>query len=197
MIDGTHVAGSAAGSVFGVAKKASINMIKCMADDGSGSTADIISGINLAANNAVSSGRPSVVSMSLGGPANQAVDDAVSNAVKLGVPFIVAAGNEAADASTSSPARLGGPNGNPGIVTVGATTITDQMASFSNFGVNVDILAPGQDILSCGIDGDDAVKNDSGTSMSTYVICLIPHQTYPSTIHANILTKKTHENTPM
>lgn len=142
-------------------------MIKCMADDGSGTTSDIISGINLAATTATSSGRPSVVSMSLGGSANQAIDDAVTNAVNMGIPFIVAAGNESVDASTNSPARLGGPNGNPGVITVGATTITDQFASFSNFGANIDILAPGQDILSCGVASDDAVDSKSGTSMST------------------------------
>jgi cerevisin len=167
--DGTHVSGTAAGSVFGVAKNASIIAIKCMDDSGAGATADIISAINLAGTTASSTGRPSVISMSLGGAANQAIDDAVTNSVNLGIPFVVAAGNGAADASTSSPARLGGPAGNPGVITVGATTITDTFASFSNFGSNVDVLAPGQDVLSCGITSDDAVQNLSGTSMSTYV----------------------------
>lgn len=164
---GSHVSGTAIGSVFGVAKSATVQMIKCMADDGSGFTSDIVSAINLAANTAATSGRPSVVSMSLGGPANDAIDDAVINAVNLQIPFVVAAGNNGADASTSSPARLGGSAGNPGVITVGATTIDDTFATFSNTGSNVDVLAPGQDILSCGITDDAAVKNLSGTSMST------------------------------
>lgn len=105
--------------------------------------------------------------MSIAGPANQAIDDAVSNSVSLGVPFVVAAGNESHDASADSPARLGGPNGNSGVITVGATVIDDSLATFSNTGPNVDILAPGQDVLSVGVDSDTAVKNLSGTSMST------------------------------
>ncbi|KAG8798347.1 subtilisin-like serine protease, partial [Serendipita sp. 399] len=165
---GTHVSGIAIGSVFGIAKSATINMIKCMDDAGAGFTSDIVSAINLAATTAASSSRPAIVSMSLGGPANQVIDDAVLNAVNnLNIPFVVAAGNEGLDASTSSPARLGGAGGNPGVITVGATTIDDTFATFSNTGVNVDLLAPGQDVLSCGVDNDAALKNLSGTSMAT------------------------------
>jgi len=164
---GSHVSGTAIGSVFGMAKSATIQMIKCMDDSGSGTTADIVSAINLAATTAGSTGRPSVVSMSIAGPANQAIDDAVSNSVSLGVPFVVAAGNESRDADEDSPARLGGPNGNSGVITVGATVIDDTLATFSNTGSNVDILAPGQDVLSVGVASDTAVQNLSGTSMST------------------------------
>lgn len=167
MSDGTHVSGTAAGSVFGVAKSANIIGIKCMDDGGAGATSDIVSAINLAANTAASTGRPSIISMSIGGAANQAIDDAVVNAVNLSIPFVVAAGNSGADASTTSPARLGGAGGNAGVITVGASTITDTFPSFSNFGPNVDLLAPGQDVLSCGIASDSAVQNKSGTSMST------------------------------
>ena len=76
-LDGTHVAGTIGGSVFGVAKNSALFCIKTMTNDGSGATSDIISGINLAAQAAFQSGKPSVVSMSLGGPVNQALDDAV------------------------------------------------------------------------------------------------------------------------
>lgn len=48
-----------------------------MADDGSGATSDIISGINLARDLATTSGKPSVISMSLGGPINNSLDQAV------------------------------------------------------------------------------------------------------------------------
>jgi cerevisin len=172
LIDGTHVSGTIAGGAFGVAKNANIKMLKCMDDSGAGTTSNIVSAINSAASAAISTGRSSIISMSIGGAANQVIDDAVVNSVNLNIPFIVAAGNEGVDASNTSPARLGGPFGNPGVVTVGATTIADQMASFSNFGNNVDILAPGQDILSDGSDSDSAVKNLSGTSMATYVYIL-------------------------
>lgn len=169
LVDGSHVSATAVGSVFGVAKSATLQMIKCTDDQGAATTADIISAINLAATNAQSIGRPSVISMSITGAANQAIDDAVTNAVNVGVPVIVAAGNEGRDASTDSPARLGGPGGNPGVITVGASTIDDEVASFSNFGPTVDIFAPGADVMSVGVETDTAVNRLSGTSMATYV----------------------------
>jgi cerevisin len=158
---GTHVAGTVGGSVFGVAKKATINCIKVMADDGSGATSDIISGINLAATEIASSNSPAVISMSLGGPISNAIDTAVAQVLAQGIPFVVAAGNESQDANNVSPARV------PDAITVGATTIDDDFASFSNFGDAVVILAPGQEILSAGIQSDDDVAALDGTSMAT------------------------------
>lgn len=104
-------------------------MIKVVADDGSAATSDIISGINLATQRAAANPtRPAVVNMSLGGPVSQTLDAAVSAAVAQGLPFCIAAGNETQDANNSSPARL------PEVITVGATDINDNIASFSNFG---------------------------------------------------------------
>jgi len=158
---GTHVAGTCVGGILGVAKKANVFAVKVMGDDGSGATSDIISGISFAAQAALKSGRPSVINMSIGGPINQALDATAANAVQAGVHVVVAAGNEAQDANNSSPAR------SPTVITVGAININDQLASFSNIGSRVDILAPGQDILSAGFEADDAVKNLSGTSMAS------------------------------
>jgi len=75
--DGTHVAGTIGGSVFGVAKNANLHCIKVMNDNGTGATSAIISGINAAAIQALTSGRPAVISMSLGGPPNNSIDNAV------------------------------------------------------------------------------------------------------------------------
>jgi cerevisin len=158
---GTHVAGTCVGGILGVAKKANVIAVKVMGDDGSGATSDIISGISFATQAAQKSGRPSVINMSIGGPTNQALDAAAANAVATGIHVVVAAGNETQDANNSSPAR------SPAVITVGAVNINDQLASFSNFGSPVDILAPGQDILSAGFEADDAVKNLSGTSMAS------------------------------
>ena len=77
LLDGTHVAGTIGGRVFGVAKNATLHCIKVMNDDGTGATSTIISGINAAAAEAVANGRPSVISMSLGGPPNISIDNAV------------------------------------------------------------------------------------------------------------------------
>ena len=109
---------------------------------------------------AATSGKPSVISMSLGGGASRALDNAVTAATSAGVHVVVAAGNESADANTSSPARA------PAVITVGASTITDTIASFSNFGTGVDIFAPGQQIISTFIGSTTARQILSGTSMA-------------------------------
>lgn len=159
---GTHVAGTAAGKTVGVAKQANIFMIKVVADDGSAATSDIISGINAALTRAAANpNTPAVVNMSLGGPVSAALDSAVSAATAQGLPFCIAAGNDAVNARTSSPARLSQ------AITVGATDIDDNIASFSNFGSVVDVFAPGDTIISASFQGDDQGAVLSGTSMAT------------------------------
>jgi hypothetical protein len=85
--------------------------------------------------------------MSLGGSRSTAVNSAAANAVRAGVFMAVAAGNEAQDASNSSPAS------EPTVYTVGATDSTDRVATFSNYGTVVDIHAPGVAILSTWLNG--------------------------------------------
>lgn len=157
---GTHCAGTIASKDFGVAKAANVIAVKVLGADGSGATSDIVSGIQFAMQSAAQSGKPSVISMSLGGGVSPALDRAVTAATAAGVHVVVAAGNESADANTSSPARA------PAVITVGASTITDTIASFSNFGAGVDIFAPGQQIISTFIGSTTARQILSGTSMA-------------------------------
>ncbi|KAF8638439.1 hypothetical protein AX16_010506, partial [Volvariella volvacea WC 439] len=158
---GTHCAGTAAGTTYGVAKKANIIAVKVMSDAGSGFTSDIICGINWVVEQAKESGHSSIISMSLGGGVSTALDDAVEGAVQNGIHVVVAAGNSNVDAVNTSPARA------PNAVTVGASDITETRASFSNYGSVVDIFAPGVNITSAWI-GTTAAKNTiSGTSMAT------------------------------
>ncbi|KAF5385321.1 hypothetical protein D9615_001506 [Tricholomella constricta] len=157
---GTHCAGTAAGSQFGVAKAASIIAVKVLSDAGSGSTSDIVSGMNWVLTSARASGRPSIVSMSLGGGASTALDNAVATLTNAGIHVVVAAGNSNVDAGSTSPARA------PSAVTVGASTIADARASFSNYGSVVDIFAPGQNVISSWIGSTTATNNISGTSMA-------------------------------
>jgi len=157
---GTHCAGTIASKDFGVAKAANVIAVKVLSADGSGATSDIVSGIQFAMASAAASGKPSVISMSLGGGQSRALDNAATAATAAGVHVVVAAGNESADADTSSPARA------PAVITVGATTINDAMASFSNFGTGVDIFAPGQQIISTFIGSTTARQILSGTSMA-------------------------------
>jgi len=86
---------------------------------------------------AKSSGRPSVASISLAGDWMPPVNDAAANLVSSGVTTVVAAGNGNTDASLTSPACT------PSVITVAASTITEERAWFSNFGAFVDVWAPG------------------------------------------------------
>ncbi|KAJ3531108.1 hypothetical protein NMY22_g8288 [Coprinellus aureogranulatus] len=158
---GTHCAGTAIGGRYGVAKKANVYAVKVLSDSGSGSTADVVSGLNWAVSAARARGKPAVFSMSLGGSPNTALDTATKNAVAAGFHVVVAAGNSNVDAINSSPARV------PEAVTVGASNILDQRASFSNYGTLVDVFAPGQNVISAWKDSDSATASLSGTSMAT------------------------------
>ncbi|KAF9522375.1 serine protease [Crepidotus variabilis] len=158
---GTHVSGTAAGSQYGVAKAASLIAVKVLDDGGSGSIEGVVSGLDYVRTQAPLTGRPSIVSMSLGGSANDALDDAVAALTAVGVHVAVAAGNSADDAQWYSPARA------PSAVTVAASDITDAVAWFSNYGALVDIWAPGVDVISSYIGGPNETTSLSGTSMST------------------------------
>ncbi|WP_112263281.1 S8 family peptidase [Lentzea terrae] len=155
---GTHVAGTIAGSQYGVAKNARIVGVRVLNNSGSGTLAGVVAGIDWVARNAV---KPAVANLSLGGGANSSIDDAVRRAIAAGVTFAVAAGNSNANASGFSPARVGE------AITVGATERTDARASYSNFGSILDIFAPGSSITSAWHTGDSATNTISGTSMAT------------------------------
>lgn len=158
---GTHTAGTAVGTTYGVATSANIIAVKVLSDSGSGSNSDVIAGINYAYNQYRSSGRPSVATMSLGGGANTAVDSAVSTAISGGLHFSIAAGNSNVDAATTSPARVAAAN------TIGAVDSSNRKASFSNYGSVLDVWAPGVNILSAWIGGTTRTNTISGTSMAT------------------------------
>ncbi|MEU3406654.1 S8 family peptidase [Streptomyces sp. NPDC006670] len=155
---GTHVAGTVAGNSYGVAKKAKIVGVRVLDNNGSGTTAQVVAGIDWVTRNAV---KPAVANMSLGGGADSALDTAVRNSIASGITYGVAAGNESTDASTKSPARVAE------AITVGATTNTDAKASYSNYGSVLDVFAPGSSITSSWGTGDTATNTISGTSMAT------------------------------
>ncbi|KAJ3120845.1 hypothetical protein HK098_004210 [Nowakowskiella sp. JEL0407] len=165
---GTHVAGIIASRDFGVAKKTTIIPVRVLDANGSGDTESFLKGLEFVNSAALSSSLPSVVNMSLDGPADRAVDQAVETVLNSGFIVVTAAGNFNQDACERSPARVSN------AIAVGATDPrTDQMADFSNFGSCVAINAPGVGILSTfigkktGGDGDDFdTKTLDGTSMS-------------------------------
>ncbi|MET9373724.1 S8 family serine peptidase [Streptomyces sp. NPDC002992] len=155
---GTHVAGTIAGEAHGVAKKAKIVGVRVLDDSGSGTTEQVVAGIDWVTKNHQG---PSVANMSLGGGADPALDEAVKKAIAAGVTFGVAAGNESSDAGQGSPSRV------QEAITVASSTEDDQQSSFSNFGSVVDLYAPGSEITSAWNDSDTGTKTISGTSMAT------------------------------
>jgi len=158
---GTHVASSAAGTKYGVAKLATIVPVRVLDCDGAGSTSDVISGLNWIAGRIPSTNSQAVVNMSLGGAFDSVLNTAVRTIVNLGVPVVVAAGNDGRDACYASPAS------EPLAITVGASTEAEEKAGYSNYGSCIDVFAPGSSITAAGIENDSSVSVKSGTSMAS------------------------------
>jgi len=160
---GTHVAGTIAAKnntigVIGVAYNATVVPVKVLNKRGSGTYSGIIAGIDYVA---ATADPGDVANMSLGGPFDQTLNDAVLGLAEAGVLVALAAGNESQDAELVSPASTNHAN----IYTVSAFQTGDIWAYFSNFGSPVDVAAPGVSILSTYMGGGYATL--SGTSMAS------------------------------
>jgi subtilisin family serine protease len=156
---GTHVAGTTAGTTYGIAKSATLIPVRVLDCLGSGLISGVIAGLDWIVGHHTA-GTPAVANMSLGGGASAALDAAVQNVINDGVVMAVAAGNSNANACNSSPARAAN------AITVGSTTTTDARSSFSNTGTCLDIFAPGSAITSSWIGSSTATNTISGTSMA-------------------------------
>jgi aqualysin 1 len=155
---GTHVSGTVGGKTYGVAKKVSLVAVRVLDCSGSGTWEGVIAGVDWVTAN--HSG-PSVANMSIQGGKTQSVNDAITNSINSGVVYAVAAANYSDDACLYSPAST------PLAITVGATTISDARAGFSNYGACLDLFAPGDSITSDWYTSDTATNTISGTSMAT------------------------------
>ncbi len=185
---GTHVAGTVGAldntiGVVGVAPGARVWPVRVLNNRGSGTTATVICGIDFVTANA---GQIEVANMSLSGPGaddgncgrtnGDAEHLAICNSVAAGVTYAVAAGNLASDAAARVPAAY------DEVITVSALAdfdglpggggeptcrfdIDDTFADFSNFGEDIDLIAPGVCILSTYKGG--GLNTISGTSMAT------------------------------
>ncbi|WP_117238044.1 S8 family serine peptidase [Thermus sediminis] len=176
---GTHVAGTAAAvanglGVLGVAPQAELWAVKVLSGSGSGSISGIVQGINwvIAHNNG---GKPKIINMSLGGSGTDDQDglycpiarstDAFHNAIQkavcdYGITVVVAAGNEGIDARNVVPAAY------DEVITVSATNSQNDWPSWSNYGPDVDLAAPGVSILSTWHTSTSSYNTISGTSMA-------------------------------
>lgn len=202
---GTHCAGTIGSKTYGVAKNANLIAVKVLKSNGSGSMSDVIKGVEFAAkshiqkmaeakNSKDSTFKGSTANMSLGGGKSPSLDMVVNAAVRAGIHFAVAAGNENQNACNTSPASA------ELAVCVGASTLSDDRAYFSNWGECVDIFAPGLNILSTYIGSNDATATLSGTSMAsphvagllTYFLSLQPEKSsqFESMVTPEQLKKK-------
>lgn len=156
---GTHVASTVAGKTVGVAPEANVIGVKVLNNRGSGSTINVIKGIEWIVNNYKKTKKCSVINMSLGGGKSSLLNNAVEQAYRQGIVVVVSAGNENNDASRYSPASA------KNAITVGSCNEDDERSYFSNYGEDVDIFAPGSDIVGAKMDSKKYIKK-SGTSMS-------------------------------
>ncbi|KAI0169382.1 alkaline proteinase [Hypoxylon sp. FL1284] len=158
---GTHVAGTIAGSTYGVAKQTTIQSVKVF-EDGGATNAIVIDAINWAANDIVSKNRQTkaAIHMSLSSAYSSIMNTAVQNAHDSGILVVVSAGNSNQDAGSFSPAS------SPDAITVGSVDQNWNRASDSDFGGAVDLFAPGVYVLSSWIGNDTAAGYLSGTSMA-------------------------------
>jgi len=155
---GTHCAGSAAGTTFGVASEATVRSVKTLSDQGSGARSWQIAAIDWITTNGV---KPSIISMSLGGRGQDpSYTAAIGAATEAGITVVVASGNSNSDACNFSPAFA------EKAITVGSTTSTNVRSSFSNYGRCQNIYAPGSAIVSADARSDTGSRSLSGTSMA-------------------------------
>ncbi|MBI3943064.1 MAG: S8 family serine peptidase [Chloroflexi bacterium] len=157
---GTHVSGITAAAtnnglgIAGVGYNVRVMPLKALSASGSGSHADIANAIIYGADHGVK-----VINMSLGGSSTSAtLQDAVNYAYNKGVTIVAAAGND----NSSAPSY---PGAYPNVIAVASTDSSDLKSSFSNYGSNISVAAPGSGILSTVVGG--SYQAWSGTSMAS------------------------------
>ena len=156
---GTHVAATAGGRAYGVAKDVTIVPLRVFGCNGNGRVSDTIRAFDWVV--AHKPAGPAVVNYSGGSDLYAPSNAALERVVAAGIPVVVAAGNGGADACQSSPGS------SPAAIDVGAVDDTDTRAPFSDYGSCVDLFAPGVDVQSAGIEDDRDYRFKDGTSMAS------------------------------
>lgn len=151
---GTHVAGIIVDCTYNF-NDIKIMPIRVLDEDGHGWMSDLVSGILYSADNGAS-----VINLSLCGPHSEYIDSSIKNIIKKGSIVVCAAGNENINIDTNEvcPAHI------KNAITVGAINDDLIVTYYSNYGKSLDVVAPGDRINSCSLDGKYIIN--SGTSMA-------------------------------
>lgn len=143
---GTHVASTIAEStnngvgVAGLAFNVALMPVKVLDADGNGTNFGVAEGIDYATNYSEGGQRVKVINMSLGSDSpSQTVSAAVGRAHAAGITVVASAGND----NVATPHY---PSSIPTVISVGAVDARKQRARYSNFGPDVDVVAPGGDV---------------------------------------------------
>lgn len=158
---GTHVVGTicANGKLKGVAPNAEVYVIKVLDKDGNGQVTGLVNAINYAVSLGVD-----IISMSLGCIMSiSTLRSAINRAIERDIVVICASGNEG-DGNAET-IEIAYPAGYNNVISVGAINNKKMSADFSNSNNELDLVAPGVDILSTCNKGDYIMM--TGTSMAT------------------------------
>ncbi|KAI9595261.1 peptidase S8/S53 domain-containing protein [Syncephalis fuscata] len=163
---GTFVAGVIGGSHYGVAKNATLISVKILNKRGIGTSSDVIAGLAwILEQHLASKEKMSIINLSLGADFNRSINRAVEQIIQRGIAVVVAAGNGDENRVPQDACNFS-PSSSPQVITVGATSKTDTVASFSNYGKCVTIFAPGVSITSLSSTDPAGVVTMSGTSFA-------------------------------
>jgi subtilisin family serine protease len=156
------VSGLVGGWFFGVAKRTTIQMVKCLDCSGSGTVGTVVAALlaidaHASVHNA---NKMFIINLSLNGPPSTSIASTLQDLLNAyHVMIVVAAGNSNDNACNY------GPSGVSGVVALAASDMNDQRASFSNFGSCVSFYAPGVGVTSAWPGAQYAIL--SGTSMAS------------------------------
>ncbi|KAK4694824.1 hypothetical protein P7C71_g2817, partial [Lecanoromycetidae sp. Uapishka_2] len=175
---GTHIAGTIAGRMYGVAKKSNVIAVKVLEDKLNATTSSFVKGLNWAvadhqqkavattAGGASTTANASVIYLGfdVAGISEAAVDElkvAIDAAISTGIQVVVPAGDDSQDTGICKT-----PLAQSGAIIVGASSLGDSRADFSNYGSCITLFAPGMNTLSLSSSSPSALMTLSGTAMA-------------------------------
>ena len=161
---GTHVASLCGGKTFGVAKNANIYSVRVLDCNNAAPWSVVIDGLDYVSGVVKERGRPAIVSMSLSGAFYRAVNDVVERLVSEGITVVTVAGNGKEDSCSRSPGS------SDSVITVAGSNSVDGLYLSTNYGLCVDLFAPGSRVLGANHSCNACSKYLSGTSMSAPIV---------------------------